>query len=97
MWESSGWISEIDPFGWFHWYCRFYLGRRSTDDERQISRWSGVCGAKGRFKKQLMNRIHSSGTTFDDANISPVIRQTLLHWGYELTEKDFNDHVKSLK
>lgn len=20
MWESSGWISPIDPYGWFQWY-----------------------------------------------------------------------------
>ena len=26
---------------------------------------------------------------FDDYSISPKIRQILLHWGYELTEKDF--------
>merc|ERR1711918_76868 len=39
MGESSGWIAEIDPYGWFQWYCRFYLGRRSDDDERQIGRW----------------------------------------------------------
>ena len=38
MWESSGWISPIDPYGWFQWYCRFFQGRRSTDDERQIGR-----------------------------------------------------------
>ena len=36
MWESSGWITEVDPYGWFMWYCRFYLGRRTYDDERQI-------------------------------------------------------------
>ena len=39
MWESKGWISEQDPYGWFEWYCHFYSGRRSTDDDRQISRW----------------------------------------------------------
>lgn len=22
MWESSGWITEVDPYGWFQWYCR---------------------------------------------------------------------------
>lgn len=33
-WESSGWISEIDPYGWVHWYCRFYLGRRSSGTAR---------------------------------------------------------------
>ena len=27
MWETSGWITEQDPYGWFMWYCRFYLGR----------------------------------------------------------------------
>jgi hypothetical protein len=35
-WESSGWIRAQDPRGWFQWYCRFYLGRRSDDDVRQV-------------------------------------------------------------
>ena len=34
MWESSGWISSLDPYGWFQWYCRFFQGRRCSDDER---------------------------------------------------------------
>ena len=49
-WESSGWITELDPLGWFQWYTRFFQGRRSWDDERQISRWSKVCGDKGRWR-----------------------------------------------
>ena len=33
--------------------------------------------------------IKDAGGKFDDYSISPKITQTLLHWGYELTEKDF--------
>ena len=31
----------------------------------------------------------NSGSKYDDYSILPKIRQILLHWGYELTEKDF--------
>jgi len=94
MWEGSGWISNIDPYGWFQWYCRFYLGRRSTDDDRQISRARGVMSDKGRFRNQLIGRCARAGREFNDANVSPVIRQTLQHWGYVLTERDFDKYVK---
>ena len=92
MWESSGWISDADPYGWFQWYCRFYSGRRCSDDARQISRWMGVAGKKGRFRSQLCNKIIAAGTTSDDARISPVIRQTLMHWGLEITEDVLEKH-----
>ena len=36
-----------------------------------------------------MNMIKESGSKYDDYSISPKIRQTLLHWRYELTKKDF--------
>ena len=33
--------------------------------------------------------VKDASSEFDDYSISPKIRQILLHWGYELTEKDF--------
>lgn len=82
MWESSGWITEIDPYGWFMWYCRFYLGRRCSDDERQISRGLNVMGPKGRWRTSLINKCIASGKKPEDAlvdyKISPKVRQLLL-------------------
>ena len=42
-----------------------------------------------RFRGELIKMIRDVGSKFDDYSISPKIRQILLHWGYELTEKDF--------
>ena len=42
-----------------------------------------------RFKGRLVEMIKDAHSKFDDYSISPKIRQILLHWGYELTEKDF--------
>ena len=42
-----------------------------------------------RFRGKLVKMIRGVGSKFDDYSISPKIRRTLLHWGYELTEKDF--------
>jgi hypothetical protein len=87
-WEKSGWMHEQDPYGWFQWYCRFYMGRRTDDDERQIKRWLALAGPKGRFKNRLINMIKNKDAKYDDPSISPVIRQTLLHWGYQITPGD---------
>ena len=42
-----------------------------------------------RFKDKLFKMIKDAGRKFDDYSISPTIKQILLHWGYEFTEKHF--------
>ena len=42
VWRRSGWIHAQDPRGWFQWYCRYYMGRRSAGDMRQIRRWRAI-------------------------------------------------------
>lgn len=96
MWESSGWIADSDPYGWFQWYCRFFRGRRCSDDARQISRWLKSAGPKGRFRSQLCNKCLASNKAADDRTISPVIRQTLLHWGLEVTKEILEKHRKRI-
>ena len=97
FWEEKGWINKKDPYGWVQWYCEFYSGRRSKDDERQISRWSKLTGSNGRFRKWLVTQILKKGTKddWDNHDISPAIRQTLQHWGYKLTKKDFDKEYNS--
>jgi hypothetical protein len=96
-WENSGWITTYDPYGWFQWYCRFYQGRRCDDDKRQVNRWVKYAGKdSGRWRRRLINMCIKKNTNYDDFTISPVIRQGLQHWGYILTKKDFNYHLKSI-
>ena len=42
-----------------------------------------------KFKGKLVKMIKDSGGKFDDYSISLKIREILLHWVYELNEKDF--------
>ena len=56
------------------------------DDERQINRRKKIVS---RFRGKLVTMIRDAGGKLDDYSISPKIRQVLLHWGYELTEKYF--------
>lgn len=88
FWEEKHWISEFHPYGWVHWYCDFYEGKRCPDDERQIDRWKKTAGPNSRFRRALINQINEKRSTYDDVSISPRIRQTLQHWGYKLTARD---------
>jgi hypothetical protein len=73
-WWENGWIYHEDPRGWFQWYCRYYLGRRCPDDERQIRRWRAV----RRHVAQLQNACPRG-----DWSCRPRQRQALLHWAYD--------------
>ena len=83
--ENKGWINSTDPYGWFRWYFRCWLGRRSLDDKRQNARWKAIMS---RFKGKIMKMIEDVKGRFDDYSISPKIRQILLHWDYKLVESD---------
>ena len=93
FWENKGWINKIDPYGWFQWYFRYWLGRRSKDDKRQINRWKKIVS---RFRGKLVKMIRDAGSKFDDYSILAKIRQILSQRVYELTEKKifFNELTK---
>ena len=63
LWESKGWIHEQDPYGWFQWYCRYYLGRQSNDDERQIARCNSIAN---RFKGVIVKMTKSRNAKYND-------------------------------
>lgn len=97
VWLAKKWIKpQFDSHGWVHWYCRFFKGRRCADDQRQISRWIACAGRSGRWKRNLIAKCVRSGKAYNDHGVSPVVRQTLLHWAYELTEKHFEEYKAQL-
>ena len=96
FWTQKGWIKESHPYGWVNWFCSFYSGERCDDDERQIKRWLAFAGPKGRFRNGLIKQIYIKKAKFDDYEVSPVRRQSLLHWAYELTKKDYQVGLKEI-
>ena len=74
VWRAKGWIHPDDPRGWFQWYCRYYRGRRTADDDRQIRRWR----AMRRHVRQIERNCERG-----DILCRRRQRQALLHWAYD--------------
>jgi hypothetical protein len=74
LWRRNGWIRAQDPRGWFQWYCRYYMGRRSSDDARQIRRWR----AMRRHVAAICRNCEAR-----DLDCRRRQRQALLHWAYD--------------
>jgi hypothetical protein len=76
VWRKKGWINEKhDPRGWFQWYCRYYQGRRlSEEDEKQIKRWKSIVRHIAQVKKSCRP---------GDKFCRPRQRQAILHWAID--------------
>lgn len=57
IWRENDWVMGDDPRGWFQWYCRYWLGRRSECDEFQKKRWRAFKRHKGQIEKIVLRRI----------------------------------------
>ena len=74
VWRKKGWIYTEDPRGWFQWYCRYFLGRRCPDDDRQIDRWRAI-------RRHIVQLQADCPPGMLDCR--PRQRQALLHWAYD--------------
>lgn len=74
VWRKNGWIHPDDPRGWFQWYCRYFMGRRHEDDQRQIKRWKAI----RRHIAQIENNCFPK-----DQSCRRKQRQAVLHWAYD--------------
>ena len=74
-WIKKGWIFKEDPLGWFQWYCRFSMGRRTSNiDKIQITRWKNFIRHVIAIKKNCEE---------GDFKCRRKQRQAILQWAYD--------------
>lgn len=73
-WRRKRWIHRQDPRGWFQWYSRYYMGRRTRDDARQIRRWRAIARHVAAIRKHCEK---------GDTGCRRRQRQAVLHWAYD--------------
>lgn len=79
VWQENGWTTDLSPLGWWQWYCLYFLGRRTPEDEWQIKRWES-------FVSRHQGQINHN-CTLSDKDCRPKQRQGLLQWAWDSTKK----------
>ena len=74
VWRRNGWIHLQDPRRWFQWYCRYYMGRRTAHDRRQVRRWRAIARHVAAIRKHCEP---------GDCECRRRQRQAVLHWAYD--------------
>lgn len=88
VWQENGWIDDVDPYGWFEWYIKYFLGRRlPVIDSKQIGRWYSFVA---RHQAQV-----SHGCKLDDFACHTRQRQGLLQWAWDST-KEFTPSQRNI-
>jgi hypothetical protein len=79
VWQENGWTTELSPLGWWQWYCLYFLGRRTDEDEWQIQRWSSFVS---RHQGQINHNCN-----LKDETCRPKQRQGLLQWAWDSSKR----------
>ena len=70
-------------------------GAPRTTSGRSNVGWA--CAGQGPVPEPAHRQVPRAAARFDDVSVSPVIRQALQHWGYQLASRGADKYVKLKK